>query len=79
MLDINPLLIISFANIFCHLLSCLFALSMVFFAVQKLLTLIRSHLLLLLLYPLVKERDPKNICFSLSQRVFCLSFLIGVL
>ena len=44
MLDINPLLVISFANIFSHLASCLFALSMVYLAVQKLLTLIRSHL-----------------------------------
>ena len=43
-LDINPLLVISFANIFSHLVSCLFVLSVVYFAVQKLLTLIRSHL-----------------------------------
>ena len=41
MLDINPLLVISFANIFSHLVSCLCALLMVYFAVQKLLTLIQ--------------------------------------
>ena len=44
MLDINPLLVISFANIFSHSVGCLFVLLMVSFAVQKLLRLIRSHL-----------------------------------
>ena len=43
-LDINPLLIISFRNIFSHSVGCLFVLLMVSFAVQKLLSLIRSHL-----------------------------------
>ena len=43
-LDINRLLVISFANIFSHSVSCLFVLSLVFFAVQKFLSLIRSHL-----------------------------------
>ena len=42
MLDINSLLVISFANIFSHLVGCLFVLFMVCFAVQKLLSLIRS-------------------------------------
>ena len=46
MLDINPLLVISFANIFSHSVGCFFVLSMVSFAVQKLLSLIRSHLLI---------------------------------
>ena len=44
MLDINPVLIISFSHIFSHSVGCLFILSMVSFAVQKLLNLIRSHL-----------------------------------
>ena len=35
MLDINPLLVISFANIFSHSAGCLFILLMVSFAVQK--------------------------------------------
>ena len=34
--DINPLLVISFANIFSHLVGCVFALSVVPFAMQKL-------------------------------------------
>ena len=44
MLDINPLLVTSFANIFSYSISCLFVLLMVSFAVQKLVSLIRSHL-----------------------------------
>ena len=44
MLDINPLWVISFANIFSHSVGCLFVLLMVSFAVQKLLSLMRSHL-----------------------------------
>ena len=43
MLDINPLLVKSFANIFSHLIGCLFTLSMVSSDLQKLLCLIRSH------------------------------------
>ena len=36
MLNINPLLVISLASIFSHLVDCLFVLSIVSFAVQKL-------------------------------------------
>ena len=43
-LEINPLLVASFANIFSHSVGCLFVLFMVSFAVQKLVSLIRSHL-----------------------------------
>ena len=43
-LDINPLSIVSFAIICSHSEGCLFTLLIVFFAVQKLLSLIRSHL-----------------------------------
>ena len=43
-LEINPLYIDSFANIFSHSEGCLFILFMVSFAVQKLLSFIRSHL-----------------------------------
>uniref|UniRef100_A0A8C0D6N0 Uncharacterized protein n=1 Tax=Balaenoptera musculus TaxID=9771 RepID=A0A8C0D6N0_BALMU len=46
-LDINSLLVISFANIFSHSVGCLFILLMVSFAVQKLLSFIRSHLFIL--------------------------------
>ena len=43
-LEINPLSVISFAIIFFHSEGCLFTLLIVSFAVQKLLSLIRSHL-----------------------------------
>ena len=43
-LEINPLLVTSFANIFSHFVGCLFFFFMVSFAVQKPLSLIRSHL-----------------------------------
>ena len=43
-LDINPLLVTLFADIFSHSIGCLFILLMVSFAMQKLLSLIRSHL-----------------------------------
>ena len=43
-LEINPLSVVSFAIIFSHSEGCLFTLVTVSFAVQKLLSLIRSHL-----------------------------------
>ena len=46
-LEINPLSVISFAITFSHSEGCLFTLLRVSFAVQKLLNLIRSHLLTL--------------------------------
>ena len=43
-LEIKPLLVLSFANIFSCSTGCLFILFMVSFAVQKLVSLIRFHL-----------------------------------
>ena len=43
-LDINPLWVTSLANLFSHSVGCFFILSMVSFAVKKLLSLIRYHL-----------------------------------
>ena len=43
-LEINPLSVVSFAIIFSHSEGCLFTLLMFSFAVQKLLSSIRSHL-----------------------------------
>ena len=45
--EINPLPVASFANIFSHTEGCLFVLFMVSFVVQKLLSFIGSHLLIL--------------------------------
>ena len=44
-LEINPLSVVSFAIIFSYSKCCLFTLLMASFAVQMLLSLIRSHLL----------------------------------
>ena len=44
-LEVTPLSVVSFAIIFSHSEGCLFTLLIVLFAVQKLLSLIRSHLL----------------------------------
>ena len=52
-LEINPLSVVSFAIIFSHSEGCLFSLLIVSFAVQKLLSLIRSHLFTLFLFPLL--------------------------
>ena len=43
-LEINPLSVVSFSITFSHSEGCLFTLLIVSFAVQKLLSLIRSHL-----------------------------------
>ena len=43
-LDINPLSVTSYAKSFSHSIGCLFVLLMVSFVVQKILSLIRSHL-----------------------------------
>ena len=43
-LEINPLSVVSFAIIFSHSEGCLFTLHIFSFDVQKLLSLIRSHL-----------------------------------
>ena len=48
-LEINPLSIAYFANIFSHSEDCVFILFMVSFAAQKILSLIRSHLFLFLI------------------------------
>ena len=44
--EINPLLVVSFVIIFSHFEGCLFTLFIDSFAVQKLVHLIRSHLLI---------------------------------
>ena len=48
-LELNRLSVASFANIFSHSEGCLFILFIVSFALQKLLSLIRSHLFIFVL------------------------------
>ena len=52
-LESNPLSVASFAKIFSNFLGCLFILFTVSFAVQKLLSLIRSHLVIFGLFSLL--------------------------
>ena len=77
-LDINPLLVISFANTFFHSVGYLFILSVVSFAVQKLLGLIRSHLFIFCLYLFFLKRYIQKNCYNLCPRLLCLCSLLGV-
>ena len=76
-LEINYLSVASFAIIFSHSEGCLFILLIVSFVVQKLLSLIRSHLFIL--FPLLWEVGHRESCCDLCQRMFCLCFPLGVL
>ena len=59
-LEINPLSGTSFVNIFSHSVDCLFVLFTVSFAVQNLVSLIRSHLLIFAFISFVFVDWPKN-------------------
>ena len=59
-LEINPLSVTLFANIFSQSVDCLFILCMVSFAVQKLVSLIRSHLFIFALFLLPWETDQRK-------------------
>ena len=78
-MEIKLLWIASFANIFSQSVGCLFILFMVSFAVQKFISLVRSHLFILHLFLLPWETDLRKHCYSLCQRMFCLCCLLGVL
>ena len=66
-LEINPLSVVSFA-IFSHSEGCLFTLFIVSFAVQKLLSLIRSHLFIFaFISPLLQEVGHRGSCFDLCH------------
>ena len=75
-LEINPLLVAPFANIFSRSLGCLFILFIASFAVQKLLSLIIG---LSCLFCFLEQMDSKIYCCDLCQRVSCLCFPLGVL
>ena len=77
-LDINPLLDISFASIFSHLVDCLFILLMVSFAAQTLLSLIRSRLIIFPLISLAWGDRSKKIWLRLTSKSGFLYFLLVV-
>ena len=60
-LEINPLSVVSFAIIFSHSECCLFTLLIISFAVQKLLSLIRSHLLTFVFISVILEGGSQRI------------------
>ena len=66
---INSLSVASFAIIFSHSEGCLFTLLIVPLVVQKLLSLISSHCLFLLLFPLLWEVGHRGSCCDLCQSV----------
>ena len=75
-LEINPLSIDLFANIFSHSEGCLFVLFMVSFAMQKLISLIRSHLFIFAFISLPWETNLTKYWYDLCQRMFCLCSLL---
>ena len=54
-LEINSLSVVSFTITFSHFEGCLFTLLIVSFAVQKLLSLIRSHLFIFVFISIILE------------------------
>ena len=66
-LEINPLLVTSFTDIFCHSVDCLFILLMISFAVQKLLGLVRSNLFFALISFALGDWSKKIVLWFTSE------------
>ena len=67
--EINSLSIASFAIIFSHSEGCLFTLLIVSFVVQKLLSLIRSHLFIFSFISITLEVGHRGSCYDVHQSV----------
>ena len=78
-LEVNPLLVSSFANVFFQSVGCLFTLFMVSFAVLKLISLIRSHLFIFAFISIALGDWPKKTLVWFMSEVFCLCSLLAVL
>ena len=81
-LEISPLFVSLFANIFSHSIGCIFILLMVSFAVQELLSWIKSHLFLFFFfcfYFFCLGRPTQENTAIIYVRGFCLYSLLGVL
>ena len=71
----TPLSVASFANIFSHSEGCLFVLFMVFLAVQKLLSFIRSHLFIFVfIFVTLRGGSKKILLWFLSKSVLPMFF-----
>ena len=77
--EINSLSVASFAIIFSHSEVCPFTLLIVSFVVQKILSLIRSHLFIFAFIYNILGVGHRGSCYDLCWRVFCLCSLLGVL
>ena len=75
-LHINSLSVLLFANMSSHSVGCLFIL-LVSFAVQKFLTLIRSHFSIFAFFALGPDPSTSKIS-TLYVRVFCPCFLLDL-
>ena len=80
-LEINPLSVALFAKIFSHSVGCLFILFRVSFAMQKVLSLIRSHLFIFVFTVITLRGGSEEILlsFMLERRGFGLCFPLRVL
>ena len=78
-LEVNPVSVASFTNIFSHSEGCIFVLFMVSFAVQKFLSLFMSHLFIFILIFITLGGGSKRSCRDFCQRVFGLCFPLRVL
>ena len=82
-LEINPLSVDSFANIFSHSEGCLFVFFLVSFAVQKLWCFIRSHLFVFVFISITLGGGSKTSCCDLCQSVLSMfsfnSFIVSSL
>ena len=76
-LEINPLAVASFANVFSYSLGCLFILFMVFFAVQKLLSLTRSHLFIFVCISIILGDGSKKILHNVLPMFSSRSFIVS--
>ena len=67
-LEINPLSVALFANIFSHSIGCPFLLFMISFAVRKLICLIRSHLFIFgFIFTVLGDRSKKILLQFMSN------------
>ena len=69
-MEINPLSVVSLAIIFSHSEGCLFTLLIVSFAMQKLLSVTRSHLFTFVFISITLGVGHIGSCLDLCQRVF---------
>ena len=70
-LEIRPLSVASFANIFSQSIGCIFILFMASFLVQKPIHLIRLYLFIFAFISIALEAELKKYSYNLCQTMFC--------